>query len=143
MPAGPLWADADDEHMESGQPWDTADAGGWGKYNQAVADRTWPNSGPAGSAGDHGYQPYDLTKDDDQDLAPPTDQWDVPGDLTALLTPAQQATSDDKARQQRRQQQIQQQRQADAEALAIHERKQEQIEHESHNADIQSDAAKD
>ena len=55
-------------------------------------------SGAGGEALDSGYQPYDLTADDEDDLAPPTDGWDASPDLSGVWTPAKQANKDDDAR---------------------------------------------
>ena len=99
---------ANDTNM-AGNPWITPNAGEWDKYSGAMAEQAWPSSGPptmtggaGGEALDHGYQPYDLTADDDEDeqLTPPTDQCSAPSptDLASTWTPAKQANIDDKAR---------------------------------------------
>ena len=51
-PAGALWADADDGEGDDDMdnPWGTANADDWNKYGRAMADQTWPSSGPAGGA---------------------------------------------------------------------------------------------
>ena len=110
-PAGALWADADDwdcNDTNMTNPWGSANAGDWDKYSGAMAEQAWPSSGPptmtggaGGEARDSGYQPYDLTADDDEEeLTPPTVQWDAPSptDLAETWTPAKQANSDDNAR---------------------------------------------